>query len=820
MTDKLLDAALQYAAIGWPVFPCGADKTPLIEGGNGFKDATTDPAIIRAWWARYPGANIGFYPHGAGIAVVDVDVKNNAGGPEQLEALESVHGRLPVTAQQDSPSGGYHLLFRTGKALPNNKLAPGIDVRCANGYILLAPSKADGKEYAWNDGFDPFEAVMDLELAELPQWVIDVQQEGVQRATKAPAKAGGLTYVEPDEAAQASIAERLAAFLMRSPMAARRYGGSTNGLTDTSGSAMDMSMCVLLKIGGFDYSEMRFILQDWPHGSIDPQRSEGDRYWERLWHNSRTPETVTESDLSSPDLWPDPVDLFADDPVPQFPLDVLPEVIRNYSLALSEQSGFDPGGYAFCALVVASGLINHSLKLQVTTSWKSAAVLWGGLSTASGSGKDPVMIPMVAPVEAINSRLMADSMQDIKRWQEASKKATKDGETPPPRPKFKQRVIKDTTVEAAAQLLTNNDGLLLLMSEITEFIGRMDAYSGGGKGASKDRGAWLRARDGGSHVINRASRDIPDVVQNFSIAMLAGVQPEKLAELMGKRGGGSSDGLFQRFLMYMVQRTKEADLMAGIPDGLPEQYADLFDVIQEWNVQGYSMFPPRLEQDAVRVFNEYLNTIRSIAQNTPAGRFTEHLNKYPGFTLNLTLTLHVLECAAKAVKAKQAHLATELTDGGFHFQLPENSLNNTVSTETLHRALTIMRVLYRHSEAAYAYMDEARPEVRNLAMAAGDAALTKGWKVANMGDLSRHATGWRGADQTFKQEALNLLIEMGWMLDVTPPVEAGRRGRPSEGRFAFNPKAHERFQHRAAHVVEQRKQRYEAIQKAAMARTA
>ena len=65
---ELLRAALGYAAAGWPAFPCHPDnpdcqhprgcgcKAPLTE--HGFEDAATDPALIRAWWSRWPGADV------------------------------------------------------------------------------------------------------------------------------------------------------------------------------------------------------------------------------------------------------------------------------------------------------------------------------------------------------------------------------------------------------------------------------------------------------------------------------------------------------------------------------------------------------------------------------------------------------------------------------------------------------------------------------------------------------------------------------------------------------------------------------------------
>jgi putative DNA primase/helicase len=140
------EAALNYASRGLPVFPCGKDKKPLT--GHGFKDATTDHAVIQQWWCQYTNALIGM-PTGvaSGLFVLDVDMPY---GPASLKELERKYGPLPATVMQKTPSGGRHLFFKhpgKGSKIKNSagKLGPGLDIRGDGGYVILAPSPG----YEW-----------------------------------------------------------------------------------------------------------------------------------------------------------------------------------------------------------------------------------------------------------------------------------------------------------------------------------------------------------------------------------------------------------------------------------------------------------------------------------------------------------------------------------------------------------------------------------------------------------------------------------------------------------------------------------------------
>jgi bifunctional DNA primase/polymerase-like protein len=141
------EAALHYAALGWPVFPCRDKHQPLTT--HGFKDATTNPTQIAEWWRRWPRAWIGVAT-GHAFAVLDIDLHEDCNGFQTVKALGVE--KLPVTPTVKTPSGGYHLYFEqteppigvTVGALGRG-IGLGLDWRGLGGYVILPPSG----EYRW-----------------------------------------------------------------------------------------------------------------------------------------------------------------------------------------------------------------------------------------------------------------------------------------------------------------------------------------------------------------------------------------------------------------------------------------------------------------------------------------------------------------------------------------------------------------------------------------------------------------------------------------------------------------------------------------------
>jgi hypothetical protein len=174
---QVLEAALQYAARGWRVFPChsvregrctcgrgdceDAGKHPRIKAWQ--KQASVDKGVVEGWFHRWPLSNVGIAT-GGGLVVIDLD------GAEQVERLREIareRGGLPRTLVAKT-GRGFHLYFKG--LVERSKVIDGILVRGGGGYVIAPPSlHRAGVAYVWANN----EVVADL-----PSWAIDWVEGG------------------------------------------------------------------------------------------------------------------------------------------------------------------------------------------------------------------------------------------------------------------------------------------------------------------------------------------------------------------------------------------------------------------------------------------------------------------------------------------------------------------------------------------------------------------------------------------------------------------------------------------------------------------
>ena len=177
--------ALDFARRGWRVLPlytikdgvctCAKGEACIHPGKHprtpkGVKDATIRRKTIKAWWNKWPDANIGIAT-GARSAIFVLDV-DGAVGKASLKVLQADHEQLPKTVSVETGKGR-HLYFRDGTRVGNSvgRLGEGIDVRGDGGYVVGAGSiHVSGSTYTFVDERAPDE----IEVALAPQWLLDL----------------------------------------------------------------------------------------------------------------------------------------------------------------------------------------------------------------------------------------------------------------------------------------------------------------------------------------------------------------------------------------------------------------------------------------------------------------------------------------------------------------------------------------------------------------------------------------------------------------------------------------------------------------------
>lgn len=172
-----LEAALAYAAWGWPVLPIVPNgKLPATQ--HGVNDATTDEATIRRWFEGHDDRNVGIACGAAsGLVVFDIDPRN--GGDDSWSSWTDERGAQPDGAVQLTAGGGQHYLAAYVEGVKSCKLRDGIDLLSDGRYFVAFPSRIEGREYRWELSSDPFEGVAPMGIPS--RWL-----EGIEAKRRQP----------------------------------------------------------------------------------------------------------------------------------------------------------------------------------------------------------------------------------------------------------------------------------------------------------------------------------------------------------------------------------------------------------------------------------------------------------------------------------------------------------------------------------------------------------------------------------------------------------------------------------------------------------
>jgi predicted P-loop ATPase len=176
-------AAKWYVANGFPVMPSNPGSKAHAEGFNPNNGVKTVEKVDELFGpgGRFEGCDLslGTGPVGAGISIIDLDVKDELDGIERFAELCELFGEIEDGPAQITPSGGRHILVEHEEGLTSSTsvIAKGIDtkghkkgdVNANGGHFLVYPSRRktpDGwVDYRWyGESF---------KIPHAPRWVVD-----------------------------------------------------------------------------------------------------------------------------------------------------------------------------------------------------------------------------------------------------------------------------------------------------------------------------------------------------------------------------------------------------------------------------------------------------------------------------------------------------------------------------------------------------------------------------------------------------------------------------------------------------------------------
>jgi hypothetical protein len=419
--------------------------------------------------------------------------------------------------------------------------------------------------------------------------------------------------------------------------------------------------------------------------------------------------------------------------VPDFPLEILPAIIRHYVVQQSRVIGCDASAVAMACLAGFSGALDHSFKIKMMRygDWHESVRLWLMLVGDVSVKKTPIINAATKALMRVQVEQVKEHEQELAEYEELraqwdNKSGDPKPEKPVPPPRY---VTSDNTVEKLGEILARSPrGILVKRDELAGWLGSMEKY-GGGKAANSDRAFWLETYNGGPHVVDRIKRGT-QAVENLSASILGGIQPDKLAEIHGL----TNDGLLQRFIPVMTRGGRfRVDAPADTSD-----YDQLIERLMK-------MKPATviLADDAHPVMEElhrHLHDLQQVVEGIAQG-FAGFVGKLAGYAGSLALILHLISApeGARLVSRQTVENVKELV---LDFILP-------------------------HAREFYGTADTGGDRIQRIA----SWIVTSGVKVVTTRDLTRNVTGMRGLGTRDIHARVSPLVAGGWLVPEQPVPE-------------------------------------------------
>jgi len=365
-SESLIELAVSYSAEhGVPVFPCRQDKSPTTN--HGFKDASSDPAVIREMFADVEAEYIAM-PTGAvtGVSVLDIDVPKDDSPVSGFDWLNVHRNLIPQTRTVQTPSGGLHYYFRHVEGLRNStgRIAARVDVRGDGGLIIV--------------GGLGYELMQDADFDQLP-----VFPDSIIRQLDRPSGGSKSQLGAGYDWAEAFLPSQWHTTVRNNVASAVARGASRADVLQLAAS---------LTMEGYTQAQTEQELAVF----YDSATNKG---WAPPISESFAP-------LQFP--------LPQADPLPPLPDRCVPPTLRPWLKDVAYRMDVPLDYLGAASLVAASSIIGRraAVRPKVNDPWEEHANLWGLVIAQPGELKSPSIATALKPIEALERT-------ERKKWKQA-----------------------------------------------------------------------------------------------------------------------------------------------------------------------------------------------------------------------------------------------------------------------------------------------------------------------------------------------------------------------------------------------------------------
>lgn len=216
-----------------------------------------------------------------------------------------------------------------------------------------------------------------------------------------------------------------------------------------------------------------------------------------------------------------------------FPIDVFPKFMQDYILELKRTLNFHPDFSAAAAMYAISTVNGNKFKLKVKNGWEAQTIFWFACVGYPGTIKTHPVKTMINPLYEIDRNQKAIYDSEMMAYDP-------DAKPKQPKPKFKQILISDYTIEALHSIHDyNKRGIGLYKDELVGFLNDMNKYRKG-----SDEQFWLESFNNGTYTVNRVTKE-PLMIENICINIIGTIQHDVLNKIINEYKG---NGLIDRFL--------------------------------------------------------------------------------------------------------------------------------------------------------------------------------------------------------------------------------------------------------------------------------